>query len=97
MTVTGLILDFPNWNQTREAMQTANMVHIGAGVLFIAGSFLHIYVGTIGMVGAYRAMRDGYVDETWAKEHHEMWYDEVKQGKRPEKVVGAGPQPVTGD
>jgi len=101
MSVTGLILDFPNWNQTREAMQVSNVVHVVAAVLFIAGSFLHIYVGTIGMVGAYRGMRDGYVDETWAKEHHELWYEEVKQGKRPEKVVprasGGAPQPVTGD
>jgi formate dehydrogenase subunit gamma len=97
MSVTGLILDFPNWNQTRESMQYANLIHVGAAVLFIAGSFLHIYVGTIGMAGAYRAMRDGYVDETWAKEHHEVWCEEVKQGKRPEKLAGAAPQPATGD
>jgi formate dehydrogenase subunit gamma len=40
-------------------------------------------MGTIGMEGAYRAMRDGYVDEAWAKEHHELWYDDVKAGKIP--------------
>jgi formate dehydrogenase subunit gamma len=97
MSVTGLILDFPNWNQTREAMQVANMVHVVAAVLFIAGSFLHIYVGTIGMVGAYRAMRDGYVDEAWAKEHHAYWYEEVKEGRRPEKIVSGTPLPATGD
>jgi formate dehydrogenase subunit gamma len=97
MSVTGLILDFPNWNQTRELMQTANVIHLIAAVLFIAASFGHIYVGTIGMVGAYRSMRDGYVDEAWAKEHHELWYEEVRQGKRPEKIVAGVPQPVTGD
>ena len=99
MSVTGIILDFPNWNQTREVMQQANVIHIIAAVLFIAASFGHIYVGTIGMEGAYRSMRDGYVDEAWAKEHHELWYEEVKQGKRPEKIVATGvaPQPVTGD
>jgi formate dehydrogenase subunit gamma len=97
MSVTGLILDFPNWNQTREAMQIANVIHVSAAVLFIAFSFLHIYVGTIGMVGAYRAMRDGYVDEAWAKEHHEVWYQEVKQGTRPEKMTGGAPAPATGD
>ena len=97
MSVTGLILDFPNWNQTREAMQQANLIHVIAAVLFTAAALGHIYMGTIGMVGAYRAMRDGYVDEAWAKEHHELWYEEVKQGKRPEKIVAGAAQPVTGD
>ena len=36
---------------------------------------------------AYRAMRDGYVDETWAKEHHLLWYDEVKAGRRSERIL----------
>jgi formate dehydrogenase subunit gamma len=40
-------------------------------------------MGTIGMRGAYKAMREGYVDETWAKEHHELWYKDVKSGKIP--------------
>jgi formate dehydrogenase subunit gamma len=97
MSVTGLILDFPNWNQGREAMQQANVVHVIAAVLFIAGALGHIYIGTIGMEGAYRGMRDGYVDEEWAREHHAIWYEEVKQGKRPEKIMAAGVQPATGD
>jgi formate dehydrogenase subunit gamma len=97
VSVTGLILDFPNWNQSREAMQQANVIHGIAAVLFVSASFLHIYLGTIGMQGAYRSMRDGLVDETWAKEHHSLWYDEVKQGKRPEKIAGGSAQPATGD
>jgi formate dehydrogenase subunit gamma len=40
-------------------------------------------MGTLGMQGAYSAMREGYVDETWAKEHHELWYNDVKAGKIP--------------
>ena len=97
MSVTGLILDFPNWNQGREVMQQANVIHAIAAVLFIAGAFGHIYIGTIGMEGAYRGMRDGYVDETWAREHHSLWYDEVRQGKRPEKIVAGTVQPAPGD
>jgi len=97
MSVTGLILDFPNWNQVRESMQLANVIHLVGGVLFMAAGLGHIYMGTLGMVGAYRAMRDGYVDEEWAKEHHSIWYDEVKQGKRPEKIAGGQPQPAPGD
>jgi formate dehydrogenase subunit gamma len=41
-----------------------------------------MYLGTIGLEGSYQAMRSGYVDETWAKEHHEIWYNEVKSGQR---------------
>ena len=97
MSVTGLVLDFPNWNQGREAMQLANMIHVGAAMLFIAAGLGHIYVGTIGMQGAYRAMRDGYVDEEWAREHHVLWYEQVKAGKRPEKIVAGTAQPAMGD
>src|SRR5260221_10086220 len=97
VSVTGLILDFPNWNQGRELMQQANVVHAICAVLFISAAFAHIYIGTIGMEGAYRAMRDGYVDEEWAREHHALWYQEVKEGKRPEKIVAGNVQPATGD
>jgi formate dehydrogenase subunit gamma len=95
LSVTGLILDFPNWNQGREAMQQANVIHVIAAVLFIAGGLAHAYMG-IFTVGAYRGMRDGYVDEQWALEHHALWYEEVKQGKRSERII-AGAQPATGD
>jgi formate dehydrogenase subunit gamma len=76
-SVSGLVLDFPNFGQTRETMQIANMLHAVIAVGFIAMSFAHIYIGTIGMEGAYDAMRHGTVDETWAKEHHDLWYREV--------------------
>jgi formate dehydrogenase subunit gamma len=76
--VTGLILDFPNFAQTRTTMQVANIIHGVGALLFIAASLGHIYIGTIGTEGAYDAMRTGKVDEAWAKEHHELWLDEVK-------------------
>ena len=75
---SGLVLLFPNFDQTRAVMQDAWAVHAIAALLYIALSLGHIYLGTIGLEGSYRAMRTGYVDETWAKEHHEYWYDEVK-------------------
>ncbi|MCY1222146.1 formate dehydrogenase, gamma subunit [compost metagenome] len=43
----------------------------------------HIYIGTLGMDGAYKAMREGYVDEAWAREHHKLWYDDIQAGKIP--------------
>jgi len=83
LCVTGLILDFPNFNQTRHTMQNANVIHMVAGLLANCLLLGHAYLGTIGMKGAYDAMRTGYVDETWAKEHHEYWYNDVKAGKVP--------------
>ena len=96
ISVSGAILLFPNWNTSREIMGEANLVHAAIACVFIAMSFAHIYLGTIGMAGAYKAMREGYVDEEWAKEHHEIWYDEVKSGKRDQKMVGTV-HPAAGD
>ena len=76
--ISGLILDFPNFAQTRHTMQVANIVHGVGALLFVLASLGHIYMGTIGTEGAYQAMRTGYVDEAWAKEHHELWFDEAK-------------------
>jgi formate dehydrogenase subunit gamma len=95
--VTGLILNFPNWNQGREAMQVANLIHGIAAIVAMAMACFHVYMGTVGVQGALAAMKTGYVDETWAKEHHEYWYNEVKEGKRPEKFVAGAAQPAAGD
>ena len=81
VSVTGLILNFPNFDQVRAVMIQANIIHAIAAVLVIALALGHIYMGTIGVEGAYRSMRNGYVDESWAKEHHELWYNDVKSGK----------------
>jgi formate dehydrogenase subunit gamma len=87
LVVTGYILNFPNFGQTRSTMQTANVLHMVFGLLGIAMACFHIYLGTLGMRGAYQAMRTGYVDETWAKEHHEYWYEEVKAGRSRQKYA----------
>ncbi len=89
MSVTGLIMLFPNFDQLRETMQQSNVIHVIGAVIFVALSFAHIYLGTIGMEGAYQSMRSGYVDEEWAKEHHQLWYDDVKSGKVAAKSTGA--------
>lgn len=85
VVASGLVLDMliPGLIYERATMQVAHMVHAVATVLMMAMFLGHIYLGTIGMKGAYKAMRTGYVDETWAKEHHELWYDDVKAGKIP--------------
>ena len=85
VVASGLVLDklIPGLIYERSTMQIANMVHGVATILMMAMFMGHIYMGTIGMQGAYSAMRDGYVDETWAKEHHELWYNDIKAGKIP--------------
>jgi len=80
---SGLVLDklIPGMAYLRGDMQVANMVHGVATTLLIATFIGHIYVGTIGMKDALRGMKTGYVDEAWAREHHELWYDDVRSGK----------------
>ena len=92
VTWSGLILLFPNFDQSRAMMQDAWIFHAVAALLYISISFGHMYLGTIGVEGAYQAMRTGYVDETWAKEHHEYWFHEVKLAERsaPGGAVPAG-------
>ncbi len=79
---SGAVLLFPNFDQVRSTMQQASIIHMIAALLVIAAAFGHIYLGTVGVDGAYQAMRSGYVDEVWAKAHHEYWYNEVKGGAR---------------
>ena len=81
LVVSGLVLVFPNFDQTRGTMQIANVVHAVTAYFAIALALVHVYLGTIGMVDAYKAMRYGYVDESWAKHHHLRWYEDVASGR----------------
>jgi formate dehydrogenase subunit gamma len=91
---SGLVLLFPNFDQTRAVMQDAWVVHATAALLYIAISLGHIYLGTIGLEGSYTAMRTGYVDEAWAKEHHEYWYEEIKSHEADKAPAPIGALPA---
>lgn len=82
---SGLVMDklIPSLGYERAQMQVAHMIHAAAAVGMMCLTVVHIYLGTVGMRGAYRAMRDGYVDEAWAKEHHAYWYEDIRAGKIP--------------
>ena len=82
---SGLVLDklIPGMAYLRGDMQIANIVHGVATVLMMAMFLGHIYLGTLGTKDAYKAMKTGYVDEGWAKEHHAFWYDDIKAGRVP--------------
>ncbi len=78
VAATGYLLMFPFYGTTVSGMETAEVVHAVVAVLFIAAMLGHIYIGTIGMEGAFEAMGEGTVDLNWAKEHHKLWLEEEK-------------------
>lgn len=77
VAVSGYILIFPFAVTDIAGMQLAHMVHGIIAVLMIAAMLAHIYIGSIGMEGAFDAMGSGEVDLNWAKEHHGLWVKEV--------------------
>ena len=85
IVASGFVLDMivPGLIYERATMQIAHMIHGVVSILLLAMFLAHAYLGSIGMDGAYDGMRHGYVDEAWAKQHHEYWYDDVKSGKIP--------------
>ncbi|MEO7151538.1 MAG: formate dehydrogenase subunit gamma [Burkholderiaceae bacterium] len=90
---SGLVMDqlIPGLAYLRGDMQIAHMVHAVSAVLMMCMFLGHIYIGTIGMKGAYAAMKTGQVDAGWAEEHHALWYDDIRAGKVPAQRSGAAP------
>jgi formate dehydrogenase subunit gamma len=90
IAATGYILMFPFYGTTIDGMQTAEMVHGVAAACFIAFMLGHIYIGTIGMEGAFESMGEGTVDVNWAKEHHNLWLaQEMQRGSKSAGAVAA--------
>jgi formate dehydrogenase subunit gamma len=82
IAASGYVLMFPFYGTNVAEMQLAEIVHGVVAVLFVAAMLGHIYIGTLGMEGAFEAMWDGTVDVNWAKEHHSLWLEkEASQGK----------------
>jgi formate dehydrogenase subunit gamma len=73
VSVSGFVLLFPFFRTDIADMQIAQAVHAIVAVLFVALILGHIYIGTLGMEGAFEAMGTGEVDLNWAKEHHDVW------------------------
>ena len=75
VAASGYVLMFPFYGTNVAEMQLAEIVHGVVAVLFVAAMLGHIYIGTLGMEGAFEAMWDGTVDVNWAKEHHSIWLE----------------------
>ena len=92
VAISGYLLMFPFYATDIQGMQLAQTVHAIIAVLFVAAMLGHIYIGTIGMEGAFEAMGTGEVDLNWAKEHHALWVEEEKaKGRAP---VGSAPRAI---
>lgn len=87
--VTGYLLMFPFYATDVAGMQLAQIVHGVVAVLFIAAMLAHIYIGTIGMEGAFEAMAEGTVDVNWAKQHHPLWLE--RENARMNHTSGGRP------
>ena len=85
VSLSGLLLLFPFYGTDIADMQIAQGAHAVVAVLFVALILAHIYIGTLGMEGAFEAMRRGDVDLNWAREHHDLWL-----ARQLEKERGAG-------
>jgi formate dehydrogenase subunit gamma len=86
VAVSGYVLIFPFYSTGIQNMQAAQVVHGIVAMLFVAAMIAHIYIGTIGMEGAFEAMGTGTVDLNWAKEHHNLWLEEEKARTSPNEI-----------
>jgi formate dehydrogenase subunit gamma len=86
VAVSGYMLIFPFYVTNIAGMQLAQVVHGVVAVLFVAVMLGHIYIGTIGMEGAFEAMGEGTVDLNWAKEHHSLWLEQENARIGPDEL-----------
>jgi formate dehydrogenase subunit gamma len=91
VSVSGYLLLFPFYVTDIFGMQIAQGVHSVVAILFIALIIGHIYIGTLGMEGAFEAMGTGSVDLNWAKEHHGLWLEEEIAKGRAKLPASATP------
>jgi formate dehydrogenase subunit gamma len=94
MSASGIMLLFPFSAADINGMQLTQIVHAVIGVLFIAAILAHIYIGSLGMEGAYDAMGSGEVDLAWARAHHDLWVDEQLAKTASGPRTGSRPAPA---
>jgi len=79
ISVSGLVLVMPNFGQGRVVMEASHLVHVVSALGLIALSFIHMYLGLVGIEGALESMTTGYVDINWAEAHHDRWARECRE------------------
>lgn len=93
VVASGLFMDklIPGLIYELASMQIAHMVHAVSNIAMLCMFLGHIYMGTAGTKDAYEGMRTGYVDESWAREHHALWFEDIQSGKLPGQRGATGP------
>jgi formate dehydrogenase subunit gamma len=95
MSVSGWFMLFPYISANVTGLQFWTVIHAVIAMLFISAMLAHIYIGTIGMEGAFEAMGTGEVDLNLAREHHSLWVqEELKKGHVP---PGGARQPAAAE
>jgi formate dehydrogenase subunit gamma len=79
LSITGLMLVLPNLDLPREASIVALLVHGVSAAVLIAFTIVHIWMAIVLSEGGMESMVSGYCDENWAIQHHNLWYDEIKE------------------
>ncbi|MBL6456727.1 formate dehydrogenase subunit gamma [Belnapia sp. T6] len=94
VAASGYVLIFPFTVVDIAGQQSAHMIHGVLAVLMVAAMLAHIYIGSLGMVGAFDAMGSGQVDVNWAREHHALWVEQelarTRQAAAPGGARAAG-------
>jgi len=62
-----------------QEQQYAQLWHAIVGIFMTIVIIGHIYIGSIGMEGAFEAMGTGEVDLNWAREHHNLWVKDLER------------------
>jgi formate dehydrogenase subunit gamma len=92
MSLSGWNMLFPYLPANVTELQFWTVIHAVIAMLFIAAMLAHIYIGSIGMEGAFDAMSTGEVDLNWANEHHSLWVEEEQaKGRAPSGTPRAMP------
>jgi len=86
--------DLPTSVTAIQEQQLNQIWHAIVGVLFIVIILGHIYIGSVGMEGAFDAMGSGEVDTNWAREHHSLWVEEMEQKAKSAPAAGSASQPA---
>jgi formate dehydrogenase subunit gamma len=87
LAVSGYLMMFKPIDVAIGGLQFATIIHGVTGLIMVAVILAHIYIGTLGMEGAFDAMGKGRVDLNWAKEHHRLWVDRIAKSD-PKSISG---------
>ena len=88
-TLNAIGFNLPTGLTAMEEMQLSQLWHAIVALVAIGIIIGHIYIGSLGMEGAFAAMGSGHVDENWAREHHNIWVAEVKGEPLPDLHGGS--------